>query len=198
MTAEGSATERHMIPLTERGAAGRENHPAGIYLDAVTDGANTEGLKTAAGWHLMRFGFNYARGAAWAPYTGSASSEAQWKGVVVDAARRAPVATHGARRHHGNPFWRHLTFTNDIEVRITVPHEADRTPRPERLRCTVKPFDASNPSYTGDPHARGWPKIGPDQEGTVTGSLSGLFSNGGQQLCQDRITILVPDGSIQP
>ncbi|WP_328964211.1 hypothetical protein [Streptomyces virginiae] len=72
------------------------------------------------------------------------------------------------------------------------------TPRLERLRCTVKPFDASNPSYTGDPHARGWPKIGPDQEGTVTGSLSGLFSNGGQQLCQDRITILVPDGSIQP
>ncbi|MFD8634691.1 hypothetical protein [Streptomyces sp. NPDC059533] len=79
MTAEGSATERHMIPLTERGAAGRENHPAGIYLDAVTDGANTEGLKIAAGWHLMRFGFDCARGAAWAPYTGSASSEAQWK-----------------------------------------------------------------------------------------------------------------------
>lgn len=49
MTAEGSATERLMIPLTERGAAGRENHPAGIDLDAVTDGANTEGLKTVPG-----------------------------------------------------------------------------------------------------------------------------------------------------
>ncbi|MCM2392627.1 hypothetical protein [Streptomyces albipurpureus] len=79
MTAEGSTTERHTIPLTERGAAGRENDPAGIYLDAITDGANTEGLLIAAGWHLMRLGFNYARGAAWAPYTGRAISEAQWK-----------------------------------------------------------------------------------------------------------------------
>ncbi|MCJ0875639.1 hypothetical protein [Streptomyces sp. AP-93] len=79
MTAEGSTAERHMIPLTERGPAGRENDPAGIYLDAITDGANTEGLQIAAGWHLMRLGFNYARGAAWAPYTGSATSETQWK-----------------------------------------------------------------------------------------------------------------------
>ncbi|KOT51151.1 MULTISPECIES: hypothetical protein [Streptomyces] len=93
---------------------------------------------------------------------------------------------------------RHLTFTNDIEVRIIGPHEADRTPRLERLRCTVKPIDASKPSYTGDPHAAGRLKLGPDQEGTDAESLSGLFSNGGQQLCQDRITILVPDGSIQP
>ncbi|MFG3403696.1 hypothetical protein [Streptomyces sp. NPDC048142] len=94
--------------------------------------------------------------------------------------------------------WRRLTFTNDIEIRIIDQHEADRTPRLERLRCTVKPIDASKPSYTGDPHARGWLKIGPDQEGTDAGSLSGLFSNGGQQLCQDRIAFLVPDGSIQP
>ncbi|MFJ6484229.1 MULTISPECIES: hypothetical protein [unclassified Streptomyces] len=40
MTVEGSTTERHMIPLTERGGAGRgrsgEPHPAGIYLDAIT------------------------------------------------------------------------------------------------------------------------------------------------------------------
>ncbi|MFD8609483.1 hypothetical protein [Streptomyces sp. NPDC059631] len=79
LTAEGSTSERHMIPLTERGAAGRENDPAGIYLDAITDGANTEGLLIAAGWHLTRLGFNYACGAAWAPCTGSASSEAQWK-----------------------------------------------------------------------------------------------------------------------
>lgn len=79
MTAECGTAERHMIPLTERGVAGRENDPAGIYLDAITDGANTEGLKTVAGWHLMRLGFDYARGAAWSPYTGSASSEAQWK-----------------------------------------------------------------------------------------------------------------------
>ncbi|MEH0490531.1 hypothetical protein QBA78_36355 [Streptomyces scabiei] len=93
MTAEGSTAERHMIPLTERGAAGRENDPAGIYLDAITDGANTEGLKTAAGWHLMRLGFNYARGAAWAPYTGSASSEAQWK-------EWAPMLPEGHRWPH--------------------------------------------------------------------------------------------------
>ncbi|MGW0538531.1 hypothetical protein [Streptomyces sp. NPDC003032] len=93
MTAEGSTAERHMIPLTERGPAGRENDPAGIYLDAITDGANTEGLKIAAGWHLMRLGFNYARGAAWAPYTGSASSEAQWK-------EWAPMLHEGHRWPH--------------------------------------------------------------------------------------------------
>ncbi|WP_433855183.1 hypothetical protein [Streptomyces kronopolitis] len=93
MTAEGSTVERHMIPLTERGAAGRENDPAGIYLDTITDGANTEGLKVAAEWHLMRLGFNYARGAAWAPYTGSASSEAQWK-------EWAPMLPDGHRWPH--------------------------------------------------------------------------------------------------
>ncbi|MET9073281.1 hypothetical protein ABZX95_14145 [Streptomyces sp. NPDC004232] len=94
--------------------------------------------------------------------------------------------------------WHHSTFINDITVRVIQPHEADRTPRVERLRCTVEPVDASKPSYTGDPHDRSRLKIGPDQEGTDAGSLSGLFSNDGQQLCQDRITILVPDGSIQP
>ncbi|MEU2990116.1 hypothetical protein [Streptomyces sp. NPDC001758] len=85
--------------------------------------------------------------------------------------------------------WLQKTFANDITVRIIDPHEADRTPRLERLRCTVEPVDPSKPSYTGDPHDRSRLKIGPDQEGTDAGS---------QQLCQDRITILVPDGSIQP
>ncbi|MEU0030738.1 hypothetical protein [Streptomyces sp. NPDC006335] len=94
--------------------------------------------------------------------------------------------------------WSQKTFANDITVRIIDPHEADRTPRLERLRCTVQPIDPSKPSYTGDPHVRSRLKIGPDQEGTDAGSLTGLFSNGGQQLCQDQITILVPDGSIQP
>ncbi|MFJ2822419.1 hypothetical protein ACIO7M_15060 [Streptomyces toxytricini] len=42
------------------------------------------------------------------------------------------------QREQPQLFWRHLTFTNDIEVRIIDPHEADRTPRLERLRCTVK------------------------------------------------------------
>lgn len=94
--------------------------------------------------------------------------------------------------------WYQKTFANDITVRIIDPHAADRTPRLERLRCTVQPIDPSKPSYTGDPHDRSRLKIGPDQEGTDAGILSGLFSNGGQQLCQDRITILVPDGRIQP
>ncbi|MEV8601073.1 hypothetical protein AB0465_14480 [Streptomyces griseoviridis] len=93
MTAEGSTAERHMIPLTERGAAGQENDLAGIYLDTITDGANTEGLKAAAGWHLTRLGFNYACGAAWAPYTGSASSDAQWK-------EWAPMLPEGHRWPH--------------------------------------------------------------------------------------------------
>ena len=100
--------------------------------------------------------------------------------------------------HRAQPSFLWSTFINNITVRVIYPHEADQTPRVERLRCTVEPVDASKPSYTGDPHDRSRLKIGPDQEGTDAGSLSGLFSNGGQQLCQDRITILVPDGSIQP
>ncbi|MFE7116566.1 hypothetical protein ACFU99_14255 [Streptomyces sp. NPDC057654] len=89
----GTAEQRHTIALMERGAAGRENDPAGIHLGTITDGANTEGLKTAAGWHLMRLGFDYARGAAWAPYTGSASSEAQRK-------EWAPLLPEGHRWPH--------------------------------------------------------------------------------------------------
>ncbi|MBD3578822.1 MULTISPECIES: hypothetical protein [Streptomyces] len=42
------------------------------------------------------------------------------------------------QREQPQLFWRHLTFTNGIEVRIIDPHEADRTPRLERLRCTVE------------------------------------------------------------
>ncbi|MGW0881296.1 hypothetical protein [Streptomyces sp. NPDC002671] len=115
------------------------------------------------------------------------------KDVVVP--RRVSVKEQREKRQFP---WHHSTFINDITVRVIYPHEADQTPRVERLRCTVEPVDASKPSYTGDPHGRSRLKIGSDQEGTDAGSLSGLFSNGGQQLCQDRITILVPDGSIQP
>ncbi|MEW1629636.1 hypothetical protein AB0387_19900 [Streptomyces sp. NPDC089173] len=103
------------------------------------------------------------------------------------------------RRAQPSFLWPHSTITNDITVRIIDPHEADRTPRLEREHCTVKPIDASKPSYTGDPHARGRLKIGADQEDTDVVILSGLFnSDGGQQLCQDRITIRVPDDGIQP
>ncbi|MEU0942413.1 hypothetical protein ABZ379_06395 [Streptomyces canus] len=94
--------------------------------------------------------------------------------------------------------WYRKTFANHITVRIIDPHEADRTPRLEWLRCTVQPIDPSKPSYIGDPHDRSRLEIGADQEGADAGILSGLFPNGGRQLCQDRITILVPDGSIQP
>ncbi|MET7487119.1 hypothetical protein [Streptomyces sp. NPDC005538] len=69
---------RELIPLTERGAAGHENDPAGIYLDTITDGAMTEGLLIAAGWHLARLGYNYAPHAKWAPYAGRASEREQW------------------------------------------------------------------------------------------------------------------------
>ncbi|MFJ1954417.1 hypothetical protein ACIOGT_24675 [Streptomyces microflavus] len=102
------------------------------------------------------------------------------------------------RRTQTSFLWHDSTIINDITVRIIDPREADRTPRLERQRCTVKPIDPSKPSYTGDPHARGRLKIGPDQEDTDVVVLSGLFSDGGQQLCQDRITILVPGGGIQP
>ncbi|NEA15417.1 hypothetical protein [Streptomyces halstedii] len=66
------------------------------------------------------------------------------------------------------------------------------------MRCTVEPVDTSKPSYTGDPHDRSRLKIGSDEEGTGAGSLSSLFSHSGRQLCRDQITILVPDGGIQP
>ncbi|MCM2392622.1 hypothetical protein [Streptomyces albipurpureus] len=94
--------------------------------------------------------------------------------------------------------WYRSTINNDITVRVIQPHAADQTPRVERLRCTVEPVDASKPSYTGDPHDRSRLQIGSDEEGTGAGSLSSLFSNDGRQLCRDQITILVPDGGIQP
>lgn len=93
------------------------------------------------------------------------------------------------RRAQRSFLWHHSTFVNHITVRVIQPHEADQAPRVERLRCTVEAVDASKPSYTGDPHDRSRLKIGSDQKGTDAGS---------QQLCQDRITILVPDGGIQP
>ncbi|MFJ2419275.1 hypothetical protein [Streptomyces brevispora] len=128
------------------------------------------------------------------PYTGTYDyTTIEDHGVVVP--RSVSIEE---RRAQPSFLWHHSTFINNIAVRVIYPHEADQTPRVERLRCTVEPVDASKPSYTGDPHDRSRLKIGSDQEGTDAGSLSGLFSNGGQQLCQDRISILVPDGSIQP
>ena len=91
-------------------------------------------------------------------------------------------------------FIRTKRFTNDVTVRVIDPHAADQRPRVERLRCTVAPIDASKPSYTGDPHAKSLTKIGSNE----IPRPAGLFSDAGEQLCQDRIVFLVPDGSIQP
>ncbi|RNG13819.1 hypothetical protein [Streptomyces botrytidirepellens] len=69
---------REPIRLTERGAAGRQHDPAGTYLDTLTDGAMTQGLLIAAGWHLAQLGYNYAPHAKWAPYTGREFEREQW------------------------------------------------------------------------------------------------------------------------
>ncbi|MFD6334871.1 hypothetical protein ACFWGI_35580 [Streptomyces niveus] len=66
------------IRLTEQGAAGRENDPAGTYLHTITDGAMTEGLLTAAEWHLARLGYTRAPLTNWAPSTGRDSERKQW------------------------------------------------------------------------------------------------------------------------
>jgi len=71
--------ERDRYDLTSRGAAGRENDPNGIYLAEITHGANTEGLKIAAGWHLARLAFNYAPGAQWSVHKCSDAEERQRK-----------------------------------------------------------------------------------------------------------------------
>ncbi len=67
-----------LISLTSRGRAGAPNDPAGIYLQEITNGAMTEGLLIAAGWHLARKGYNYAPGAAWAPEPLQESEAKQW------------------------------------------------------------------------------------------------------------------------
>ncbi|MEV7776270.1 hypothetical protein [Kitasatospora sp. NPDC086791] len=64
-TAGGAACSSYVARLTERGAAGRPNDPAGIFLGDLPAGAMTPGLLTAAGWHLDRYGFDYAPGAQW-------------------------------------------------------------------------------------------------------------------------------------
>lgn len=65
--------------LTDRPRYLREPDPESWHEDKITDGAMTEGLLTAAGWHLARKGFNYARGASWRPYAGRDGEKAQRK-----------------------------------------------------------------------------------------------------------------------
>ncbi|MFF1678772.1 hypothetical protein ACFVYG_22365 [Streptomyces sp. NPDC058256] len=90
---DGHATERHTIQLTDRGRTEAETDPLSFYPGEITDGAMTEGLLIAAGWHLARLGFNYARGMQWAPHTGSERAEAQ-------RAQWSPKLPEGARKQH--------------------------------------------------------------------------------------------------
>lgn len=79
-----------LVPLTDLSRAGAPNDPAVVYLDAITNGAMTEGLLCAAGWHLGRLGYNYARGAQWAAHEGSEGRRWQW-------AEWAPMLPDGHR-----------------------------------------------------------------------------------------------------
>ncbi|MFE9882584.1 hypothetical protein [Streptomyces sp. NPDC005784] len=99
--AHGNEVDRE--PLTERGAAGRENNPDGIYLGSLTAGAMTAGLLRAAGWHLMKDGFNYAPGEQWTAYPVRESEAEQWAAwapmlpdghAATPLARVAIVPTH--------------------------------------------------------------------------------------------------------
>ncbi|MFF5304825.1 hypothetical protein ACFY5F_36255 [Streptomyces sp. NPDC013161] len=89
----GSEVDRE--PLTERGAAGRENIPDGIYLGSLTSGAMTAGLLRAAGWHLTKGGFTYAPGEQWTAYPVRESEAEQWAAwapMLPDGHAATPLA----------------------------------------------------------------------------------------------------------
>ncbi|MFJ3825017.1 hypothetical protein [Streptomyces nodosus] len=91
--ARGNEVDRE--PLTERGAAGRENNPEGIYLGSLTSGAMTAGLLRAAGWHLMKDGFNYAPGEQWTARPVRESDAEQWAAwapMLPDGHAATPLA----------------------------------------------------------------------------------------------------------
>ncbi|CAM5702939.1 hypothetical protein SALBM311S_00611 [Streptomyces alboniger] len=92
---DASGNEVDREPLTERGAAGRENNPDGIYLGSLTSGAMTAGLLRAAGWHLMQYGFNYARGEQWTAHPVRESEAEQWAAwapMLPDGHAATPLA----------------------------------------------------------------------------------------------------------
>ncbi|MEU6379602.1 hypothetical protein [Streptomyces sp. NPDC046909] len=91
--ARGNEVDRK--PLTERGAAGRENNPDGIYLGSLTSGAMTAGLLRAAEWHLKRYGFTYAQGERWTAYPvreNEAEQWAAWAPMLPDGHAATPLA----------------------------------------------------------------------------------------------------------
>ncbi|WP_424862985.1 hypothetical protein [Streptomyces sp. MMS24-I29] len=104
-------------------------------------------------------------------------------GVVVQKSASTQVAD-------GHVLW--MTAWNDVDVKVRVidPEDDDQRPRVEAQRCTVKPIDPSKPSYTGDLHARRSLPIGSRKESDHTPGL--------KQLCVDRVTIFVQDGTVQP
>lgn len=61
------------IALTERPRHRGNPDPESWYAGKITDGALTEGLMIAAGYHLALRGFNYGRGDKWRAYAGSES-----------------------------------------------------------------------------------------------------------------------------
>jgi len=74
-------TEQNRWSLTDPGTAGAPNNPNGVYRGKITHGANTDGLKEAAEWRIIRAGFTYAPGAQWNPYLGSPTEQrgrAEW------------------------------------------------------------------------------------------------------------------------
>ncbi|WP_416969413.1 hypothetical protein [Streptomyces sp. 4F14] len=91
--ARGNQIDRE--PLTERGAAGRQNNPEGIYLGSLTSGAMTAGLLLAARWHLTQYGFTCARGARWTacPLRESEAEQwAPWARLLPDGHAATPLA----------------------------------------------------------------------------------------------------------
>lgn len=82
----------------------------------------------------------------------------------------------------------------DIAVRVIDGEEADPQPRVETQRCTVQPIDPSKPSYTGDPHESSSYEPGTGE------SLpkDDFWGDSLSPLCKDRVTIWVPDGTVQP
>ncbi|MGW0333533.1 hypothetical protein ACWD0J_16950 [Streptomyces sp. NPDC003011] len=123
-----------LITLTSRGRAGAPNDPAGIYLLEITNGAMTDGLLIAAGWHLARKGYNYAPGAAWAPEPlreVEAKQWAEWAPLLPDghrepAAARVPLvmtADHIAYRDalYGPP--------PALEERVALPEGMSARPK---------------------------------------------------------------------
>ncbi|MGW4490481.1 hypothetical protein [Streptomyces sp. NPDC004376] len=105
--ARGNEVDRE--PLTERGAAGRENNPAGIYLGSLTLGAMTAGLLRAAGWHLKQCGFQFARSEQWTAHPVSESEAKQW-------AAWAPMMPDG---HATTPLARVTIVPTDEHLAVT-------------------------------------------------------------------------------